>query len=139
MSLLESLGKKKSNSLKEFKCETLHFLEPDERIKFVNELWRVLKPNAKATITIPHWLSNSYYSDLRVKWPPVTEGWFWNLNRGWREENKISSEYTCNFHVVPAFGVNPAVSIRSKEFTEFALQYYKEAATSLIMTLTKEL
>jgi hypothetical protein len=132
-----NLKSKKSNSLKEFEFKELHFLEPDERIEFVNELWRVLKPDGKCTITCPHWCSSAYYCDLRVKWPPVSEQWAWNLNKFWREKNKIKAPYNCNFHVVPAFGGHPLLTVKSQEFSEFALQFYKESAQSLILNLTK--
>src|ERR1700751_2644070 len=54
----------KNNSVDEVYCS--HFiehLEVPERIHFVNELYRVLKPGATALIITPHWCSHRAYGD----------------------------------------------------------------------------
>lgn len=71
-----------------------HFVEhlkPEERIHFVNEMYRVLKkpafgaggnPTAGfATIIVPHWASQRAYGDLTHQWPPVSEFWFYYLDK----------------------------------------------------------
>ena len=66
----------KTNNVDEVNVINLvQFLLPPERIHFVNELWRVLKPGAKAQISSPHWASARAHSDLAFVYPPVAEGW----------------------------------------------------------------
>lgn len=73
-----------------------HFVEhltPVERVHFVNELYRVLKPCRKengtnvegfCTIIVPHWCNMRAYGDPTHQWPPVSEFWSLYLNREWR-------------------------------------------------------
>lgn len=53
------------NSVDEIHCS--HFIEhlyPEERVNFVNEVYRILKPGAKAQIIAPHWASARAYGDM---------------------------------------------------------------------------
>lgn len=90
-----------------------HFVEhltPAERCHFFNELWRVLKPDAKATIITPHWSNARAYGDPTHVWPPISEWFYLYLNKGWREANAphvdmvsignlhlTQAAYSCNF------------------------------------------
>lgn len=84
-----------------------HFVEhldQQERCHFFNELWRVLKPDAKATIIVPHWSNARAYGDPTHKWPAISEWFFLYLNKGWRDVNaphtdaaNLSWGYSCNF------------------------------------------
>ena len=131
----------KDNSVDEVWCS--HFVEHltlSERIHFANELFRVLKPGAKATIITPHFSSNRAYGDMTHQWPPVAEMWFYYLNSAWREVNAPhNDEYTCNFDGAPVFGysVRPDLQGKNQEYLIYALSNYKEACQDLITTLTK--
>lgn len=118
-----------------------HFVEhltAPERIHFVNELHRVMRPGAKATIVTPHWCSTRAYGDLTHQWPPVCEMWYFYLNRKWRDENAPhNDEYTCDFDATWGYGIHGALLTRNQEFQQFAINNYKEAATDIIATLTK--
>lgn len=118
-----------------------HFVEhldPDERIHFVNQLHRVLVPGGKAQIITPHWCSERAYGDLTHKWPPVSEFWFYYLNKAWREANAPhNDEYTCDFDFGGGHSEHPRLAGRSNEHKQFALENYKGAAMDLIVTLTK--
>lgn len=118
-----------------------HFLEhlkPDERVHFVNELYRVLKPGAKCQVIVPHWGSTRAYGDLTHQWPPVSEFWFYYLNKAWRAGNAPHNDkYTCDFDATWGYGVHQALMTRSQEFQQWALQFYKEAAQDLMAMLVK--
>src|SRR5262249_200160 len=74
-----------------------HF-ESEERIHVVNELYRVLVKNGKATIVTPYWASGRAYGDLTHKWPPVSEWWYYYLKKEWRDINAPHEDrYTCDF------------------------------------------
>jgi len=130
-----------SDSVEEVHCS--HFvehLEPDERIHFANELFRILKPGATARIITPHWNSMRAYGDLTHKWPPVSEFWFHYLNKAWRDVNAPhNDQYTCDFEApaVLALVFGQGFMDRNDEMKHFAAYYYREGATDLIATLTK--
>ena len=113
-----------------------------ERIHFFNELWRVMKPGAKATIILPHWCSNRYYGDPTHK-EPFSEMGFYYLNKDWRlgqtpqlDSSVWADGYKCDFDFTCVYTVNPALGPRNQEYQNFALTWYKEAAQDLYSTLT---
>jgi SAM-dependent methyltransferase len=118
-----------------------HFVEHltgPERIHFVNELWRVLKPGGKAQLITPHWASNRAYGDLTHQWPPVSEMWFYYLSREWREANAPHNDfYLCDFEAKWGYSMHPALAPRNTDYQQNALQFWKEAAQDIICTLTK--
>jgi len=118
-----------------------HFIEhltAPQRIHFVNEAWRVLKPGGKATLIAPHWGSCRAYGDLTHQWPPVSEFWFYYLSAEWRAANAPHNDgYTCDFSSTWGYGLSPALAVRNEEFRQFAVANYKESITDIIATLTK--
>ena len=120
---------------------TSHFVEhltQDQRIRFVNELYRVLVPAGKATVIVPHWASCRAYGDLTHQWPPVSEFWFYYLNKDWRAQNAPHNDaYTCDFECTWGYSLRPDITVRSEEYQSFAMQNYKEVAQDIISTWTK--
>jgi hypothetical protein len=124
-----------------------HFIEhltAVQRCFFMNELYRVLKPGATATIIVPHWASCRAYGDPTHQWPPVGEFFFYYLNKEWREgqtphvdKKNWPDGYDCNFNATWGYALNPAIASRSQEWQQFAINHYREAAHDIIATLTK--
>jgi SAM-dependent methyltransferase len=124
-----------------------HFLEhldSMERIHFYNELHRVLKPGAKATIITPHWASCRAYGDPTHKWPPVSEFAWYYLKRDWRMANaphaditNLAGGFACNFEVTWGYGLEPGVAARNQEYQQHAMTYFKEAISDMFATLVK--
>jgi len=118
-----------------------HFVEhltAPERIHFVNELYRVLKKDAKASITTPHWASCRAYGDLTHQWPPVSEFWFYYLDKNWRSQNAPHNDgYTCDFLAVWGYGMRADLIPRNQEYQQYAMGNYKEAILDIHATLTK--
>lgn len=124
-------------SVDEVHCShTLEHLAWPERVHFFNELYRVLKPGAKATIVIPHWTSARYYGDPTHK-EPFSEFGFYYLNKEWRGSNAPHTGYTCDFDSTWGYSLHPALGSRNQEFQQFAVQWYKEACTDIIATVTR--
>lgn len=116
----------------------IEHLEADERVHFVNELYRVLKVGASAQVITPHGFSERAYGDLTHKWPPVVPFWFYYLDVGWRKINAPHNDfYTCDFAVTWGYAMHPSLSVRNQEYQQFAIQFYKEAIQDTIATLTK--
>lgn len=132
------------NSIEEVHCS--HFVEhldAMERVHFWNELFRVLKPGAKATVIVPHWASCRAYGDPTHKWPPISEfAWFY-LKKDWRMLNAphtdakhLQGGFNCNFEVTWGYSLHPEVSQRNQEYQQYAMNFLKEAAQDTIATLT---
>lgn len=122
----------------------LEHLTAEQRVHFANELYRVLKPGAKATIITPHWKSNRAYGDPTHQWPPVAEFWFFYLKKEWREANAPHTDkkhwtngFDCDFDATWGVSLHPMLQTRNQEFKDFAVAFYTEAAQDLIATLTK--
>lgn len=126
-------------SVEEINCSHVaEHLKPDERVHMVNEMYRVLKLKGTALIITPHWSSTRAYGDLTHQWPPVSEFWYLYLNKGWREINAPhNQDYKCDFDNTHGHAVNPALSGRNQEYQQFALTWYKEAASDLYATIIK--
>lgn len=125
-----------------------HFLEhltANERIRFYNELYRVLKPGAQATIIVPHWNSNRAYGDPTHQWPPVSEMSFYYLSKEWRETQAPHTDkqwnpdgYDCHFEATWGNGMHPALITRNQEYQQYAQTWYKEAIQDLHVNLKKK-
>jgi len=130
----------KSNSVDEAQANyLLHYLAPQERVHFVNELCRVLKPGAKALLFTPHWSSAKAFMDLSAQMPPISEAWFPSLSKAWRDaQNCVDRNgYTCNFDHTLGYSLHPHLVSRAHEYQTHAVTFWKEAAQDLIVTLIK--
>lgn len=119
-----------------------HFVEhltAPQRIHFVNELYRVLVPGGKCQLITPHWASCRAYGDLTHQWPPVSEFWFYYLNKEWRAANAPHNDgYSCNFEATWGFSLHPQIAPRNQEYQAHATQFWKEAAQDIVATLVKK-
>lgn len=114
-----------------------------ERVHFFNELWRVLKVGATASIILPHWCSNRYYGDPTHK-EPWSEMGFYYLSDEWRLKEAPHTDikwnpngYRCNFQATWGYALHPSLVPRNQEYQQHAMQFWKEAAQDVISTLTK--
>ena len=131
------------DSVTEVYCS--HFLEHlehnqrrPERVRFMNELWRVLVPDGKATVITPHWASNRAFGDFTHADKPVSEMFYAYLDRDWRKANAPDNDaefnpdgYTCNFLAQLGYSQHPDIKKLTPEERDFALLWYKEAALDL--------
>lgn len=112
-------------------------LTASQRVHFYNELYRVMKPGAKAQIIVPHWSSGRAYGDLTHQCPPVVEFSFYYLDKGWREVNAPHCGLTCDFLATWGYSIHPTWQAKHQEAQMFALNHYREVAQDLICTITK--
>ena len=127
-------------------ARAFHFLEhldAMERVHFWNELYRVLKPGAKAQIICPHWSSCRAYGDPTHKWPPVSEFALFYLSEPWRKANAPHADaehlwggFNCNLEATWGYTLEPGTQNRNQEYQTFAATYYKEACQDIIITVT---
>jgi hypothetical protein len=132
-----------------YASHVVEHLVPAERVHFTNELYRVLKnpeyDNAGkmskgfATIMTPHWASQRAYGDMTHVWPPVSEFWFYYLDKDWRAVNAPhNQDYTCDLHVTWGYGVHPEIQSRNPEYQQNALKFWKEACTDTIAQMSRK-
>lgn len=131
-----------NNSIDEVRSS--HFVEHltgSERILFFNELYRVMKPGAKAEIITPNWSHACAYGDPTHQWPPMSAWYPFYLNRAWREQESPHVGYTCDFDNQLSISwekeFNDKFNNKSIEERQLALQHYVNAARDLIVILTK--
>ena len=134
----------KDNSVDEIFCS--HFLEHVPRVirwHFMEECWRILKPDAVMRIIVPSWKSERAYGDMTHEPPAVVPMFFFYLNRGWREANKLTyGDYAlkCNFeHQAGPTQIAPEFAQRSVEVQQFACAHYLESYGDMWVTLTRKL
>jgi hypothetical protein len=126
------------NSVDEVFCS--HFLEHlsgQERVLFFNELYRVLKPGARALMITPDWSHACAYGDPTHKWPPVSSWYALYLNKAWRDINAPHVTFTCDFDWTHAVAWEEWLNSRNNETKTFALQHYINSTRDLHITLTK--
>lgn len=129
----------KDNSVVEaHSSHMLEHLTGPERIHFVNELYRVLKPGAGCQLIVPHWASCRAYGDLTHQWPPVSEFWFYYLDKNWRAANAPHNDgYTCDFECTWGYSLHQNIQTRNQEYQMHAISFWKEAAQDIIATMKK--
>lgn len=120
-----------------------HFVEHldgVERISFFNELYRVLKVGAKATIICPNWSHERAYGDPTHKWPPISTWMYFYLNKEWRDKNAPHADYTCDFDHQVSGTHDPNdgyVAFRNQE-TKYTMMYRNvNTTTDIIGIITK--
>ena len=127
------------DSVDEVLCS--HFLEHltgAERIVFMDELWRVLKPDAAAVMITPHWNSYGAVQDPTHQWPPVCEYSYHYFNRRWREMMQLEHYgIRANFEAAKKYNYSPVWAERPESEREFAVHHYVNVAYELHVRLTK--
>ena len=108
-----------------------------ERAQFFNELYRIMKVDAIATIIVPAWNSAGGYGNPTFQ-EPLYEGSLFFLNKLWRETNAPDiTVYVCNFDPTWGYNMHPNLITRNQEFQQFALSNYCNAALDLMINLKK--
>lgn len=117
-----------------------HFVEHltgTERIAFFNELYRVMKVGAVATIVTPNWSHACAYGDPTHQWPPMSPWYPLYLDKNWRDTQAPHVAYTCDFVGTVAGSWDARLNGRVPERMEIAMNTETNAWRDLIVTLTK--
>jgi hypothetical protein len=125
-------------SVEEFKCaEVFQYVPGRKRLPFMEELYRVLAPEGKATILTAYYASAMAFADYELEWPPVCEQSFLFFNKKWRETNNITAPIKCDFEFGYGFAWSPEVAARSTEVQAEFLKSRLNVAQKLQVVLTK--
>lgn len=119
-----------------------HFFEHltgDERILFMHECWRILKPEGRMDIITPYWTSMRAIQDPTHKWPPLCEMSYCYFSKSWRDANKIEHYgIRCNFDFHFSYILDGEVVKMEEEQKQFAFKHYTNAVLDLHVTLFKK-
>jgi ubiquinone/menaquinone biosynthesis C-methylase UbiE len=120
-----------------------HNEEDPARVRFLNEVYRVLIPGGKISIITPYWASNRAYGDFTHADKPVSEMFYYYVSKAWREVNAPDNDiewnpkgYSCDFDATWGYSMHPEIMAKNQQAQTFALTFYKEAAQDLHASLT---
>lgn len=129
-----------------------HFVEhltQDERVKFFNECYRVLKPNCKLSVVCPHWASTRAYGDPTHKWPAFCEMACFYLNKEWRlGKDGVGANaphtditfnpngFSCDFGYAWGYSMGDDLAARNPEYQMEAFQNNINAAQDILCEFT---
>lgn len=119
-----------------------HFIEHligAERIHFMDELWRVMKVGALATIITPYWTSHRAVQDPTHVFPPICEQSYLYFDRVWREANKLDYyPIKCHFTFAYSFVLDPDIGFADEAAQKTAVLFYNNVVDDLEVGLTRE-
>jgi len=135
------------NSVDEIHCS--HYVEhiphdikteEDKRdgfIQFMDEVYRILKPEGKVTIIAPYGKSTRALGDPTHTRSIVDET-FYYYNKEWRELNKLDHYgIKCDFDVKYSYYVNNELVLKSKDVRDKAFKEDWNAIDDIIVELIK--
>jgi SAM-dependent methyltransferase len=127
----------KDNSVDEIYCS--HYIEHTaDVVRFMNEIFRMLKVGGKCTIIAP------YYSSMRAWQDPthrraISEATFLYFNKGWRTANKVNHYLAtdADFDFSYSYMITPEWANRNEEARAFAIAHYINVVSDIQILLTK--
>jgi len=126
-----------SDSVEEIFCS--HYVEhTSDLIKFMDEVYRILKPGGKIKIIAPYYNSIRCWQDPTHK-RAISEATFFYFNKGWRETNKLDHyNIKSDFDFSYGYDLNPTWATRSEEARNFAIAHYTNVINDIHVVLTKK-
>lgn len=126
------------NSVDQAVCS--HYIEhTKDIIKFMNEVWRILKPGATIIIRAP------YYNSIRAWQDPthtraISEATFLYYNHDWMVANKLDHYgIKADFDFSFGYDLMPDWMMRSDEAKAFAIRHYTNVVADIQVILTKKI
>lgn len=118
-----------------------HFLEHldgEERIAFMEELYRVLRPGGTALIVTPYWSWVGAVQDPTHKWPPIAEQSYHYFSKALREQMGVDFyPIRCDFDVSFGFSVLPQFAHLPKAELDRARAHSLNVVAELRATLVR--
>lgn len=126
------------NSVDEAVCS--HYIEHTrDLIKFMDEVWRIMKPGKQVLIRAP------YYNSVRAWQDPthtrvISEATFLYYNKDWRVTNKLDHyPIKADFDYSFGYDYTPDWAMRSEEARAFATRHYTNVVMDIQVVLTKKI
>lgn len=126
-------------SVSDVRCA--HFfehLDGEQRIAFMHELYRVLKPGGRALIIVPHARSDGAIADPTHRWPPLIETSFNYYNAEARRDMGVAHYgIRCDFDFEVDMALTPEWQHRAPQEQMSALRHFWNVASELHVHLTR--
>lgn len=118
-----------------------HFFEHltgSERIAFMDEMYRIMRPGATARVITPYWTSVGAIQDPTHQWPPVAEASYRYFNKAWRQRAGvphygINSDFDATFQLL----LNPDWQKRAPQEQQFGVRFHVNVVQELAALLTR--
>lgn len=116
-----------------------HYVEhTKDLIKFMDELYRIIKVGAKCTVIAP------FYNSMRAWQDPthlraISEATFLYYNKVWREQNKLDHyPIKSDFDFQYGYLLTPDWASREESARNFAIRHYTNVVNDIQVTLVKK-
>lgn len=131
----------KSNNFEEFKANinSEEFRNPkDGFIKFINEVYRILKPGGTVKIVAPYYTSVRAYGDpTHCRY--IGDSSCWYLSKEWREANGLKHYgIECDFDIKVSYYTTNEITLKSEEYRKRAFLHDWNVIDDIIIDLTKK-
>jgi len=126
-----------TTSFDEFKNKVLDLKSTDGFIKFIDEIYRILKPGGVINIVVP------YVTHVRSYGDPTHTRYmhdmsFYYCNKEWRETNRLDHyDMECDFDIKFSYQIGNELTLKSKVVREEMIANNWNTVTDLIVELTK--
>lgn len=129
----------KSGSVDEmFSSHFFEHLNGPERMRFMDELYRVMIPGGKALIIVPFYASERAVQDPTHAWPPVAKSSFLYFNKNWRVHNKLDHyPLTCDFDYSYGYVLPEEWANRDQSEQAFGVEHYMNVVYDLQISLIR--
>lgn len=128
----------KTNSFGEFKNKVLSLEKPlDGVIKFINEVYRILKPGGKITITCPYAMHSRAFGDpTHARY--IHDISFYYFNKEWRDLNKLAHYgIDADFDIKFSYFIDESLTLKSEEVRQVAFTKDWNSILDIIVELVK--
>ena len=136
------------NSVDEINCS--HYIEhiphdikneKDDRdglIQFMDEVYRILKPDGKITIIAPYYKNERAFGDpTHVRFIGDLSFPYWS--KKWRDDNKLSHyRINCNYDMKLSYYIDNNLVLKSQDVREEAFRTEWNAISDIIIEMTKK-
>jgi len=129
---------KEISSFEEFKEKILKLeFQQDGLIKFMDEMYRILKPGGKATIQVPYLTHTRSFGDpTHTRY--IHDMSFYYFSKEWRETNKIGHyAIKSNFDMVFSYIIDEDLLLKSDQVRDKAFKENWNSIQDLIVVLAK--
>lgn len=110
----------------------------DGLLLFFDELYRIMKVGAKATIIAPYYTSMRCWQDPTHR-RAISEATFLYANANWRKQNKLDHyPIKADFEFSYGYNMNQEWAARADESKTFAIKHYANAVADIHVTMTKK-
>jgi predicted SAM-dependent methyltransferase len=125
-----------SESVDEIVCN--HYVEhTSDLIKFMDEVYRILKPGGKIKVVCPYYTSMRCWQDPTHK-RAISEASFLYFNKQWRDQNKLDHyDIKSDFDYTYGYDIAMDWANRSDEARAFAIRHYNNVINDIHVVLTK--